>query len=784
MYFQILKRDLRRKKTMNAILLIFIMLAVTFIASSASNMTSVMQALDSYLKMAEVPDFWFSTVHNGEVERFREFAAENDYDYRCMEMLSAEPQKIKIDGKVFDYSNSCSLSTLKNSTKVFDEDKKEIKKVERGEIYVTAEIFYSTKNNIREGSKISVRFHGREREFIVKGCTKDAMFGSSMIGMTRMLISEEDFAYFAADSAPRMYCVWVYEKDNLDKFKEQFNDLMLNTTVSMDGSNTGLMYMMDMLTAAIILIVSICLILISMVMLRFTIHFTISEEFREIGVMKAIGIPNFAIRGLYIAKYFMISVVGMLFGFLASIPFGNMLLESVSRNIIIEKKGIWINVVCTLATGMIVVGFCYLCTRRMKKLSPTDAIRKGDNGERFGKKGILSLNRGRLSPVPFLAVNDILSGFRKFITMIFIFALGILIIIIPVNSINTLQSEGLVDWFNMARCDHVLAKEGVLNPSGSGRKDFEENLTEIKDTLHNEGIKADVFQEIMFRMNISCGDKNASSLAFIGVGDVRTDQYAYLEGTAPRRKEEVAVTKAVAEAVDAGIGDDVQIKNGDMVKTYTVTAVYQSMNNLGEGIRFYQTEDLDFSYVSGYFGIQIKYSDDPDEAEKERRLRFLEKQYPDYKAFTAGGYINDMMGDVAGQLEGVRQMIVFVVLAINILVTVLMIKSFITKEKAEIGMLKAIGFGNGSLVAWQTVRIGIVLVIAAVLAVLLSTPLSQLSVSGVFKMMGAYNIEFKIKPLEVYVMYPLLVLIVTSLTAMAASLQLCRISPAETSNIE
>ncbi len=48
MYLRILKRDLKRKKTMNVILLVFIILAATFIAGSANNMVSVVNALDSY----------------------------------------------------------------------------------------------------------------------------------------------------------------------------------------------------------------------------------------------------------------------------------------------------------------------------------------------------------------------------------------------------------------------------------------------------------------------------------------------------------------------------------------------------------------------------------------------------------------------------------------------------------------------------------------------------------------------------------------------------------------
>ncbi len=62
MYFQILERDLKRRRTMNVILLIFIMLAVTFIASSVNNMVSVMTTLDSYLEKANVPEYCFSTM--------------------------------------------------------------------------------------------------------------------------------------------------------------------------------------------------------------------------------------------------------------------------------------------------------------------------------------------------------------------------------------------------------------------------------------------------------------------------------------------------------------------------------------------------------------------------------------------------------------------------------------------------------------------------------------------------------------------------------------------------
>ena len=51
--------------------------------------------------------------------------------------------------------------------------------------------------------------------------------------------------------------------------------------------------------------------------------------------MKAIGINNFKIRSLYLAKYLMLAVAGAVAGFLLSIPFSNLMLRSVSNNIVL-----------------------------------------------------------------------------------------------------------------------------------------------------------------------------------------------------------------------------------------------------------------------------------------------------------------------------------------------------------------------------------------------------------------------------------------------------------------
>lgn len=783
MYLRILKKDLKRKRTMNTILLIFVILGVMFTASSVNNMVTVTTALDRYFEIANVPDYWYATSYEEEAERVEEFARKNEYELCVSELVQVDPRNINVQGERFEYSSSVVLAEI-GDTKVFDGNEQEITRINDGEIYISAEIFHSVQNNFHMGSKIQITSEGRTKEFTLKGYTKDALYGSSMMGMTRFLVSDNDRHFFESDTCTKFYSLMLYTDD--DAFTEKFEDLNVKTTMSVDRAGMKMMYIMDMLIAAIVLIVSVCLILISMVILQFTINFTVSEEFREIGVMKAIGISNYKIRGLYIVKYFAISVVGAILGLMLSFPFGNLLIESVANNIIISGRNqVFLNVICAAGTAAVVVGFCYLCTRKIKKFSPIAAIRNGEMGERYKRKGALRLGKSHLLPAAFLAVNDVLSSVRRYLSMILIFTLGLLLVIIPVNSINTLQSDKLLPLFNMADCDLVISQELLFSTNGANDKMIDKKQKEVKDTLLRNGIRADVFQEIMFRFYISHGDKKMSSLAFKGKGGVRADEYTYLEGTPPENDGEVAITYMVADKIGAQIGDKVKIDMGGEVREYRVTAINQSMNNLGEGIRFYEGDDVDYNYAAGSFGIQIRYLDNPDSETFRERKKLLKRLFQETDVYEVGEYISYMIGDVAGQLEGVKSLILGIILCINILVAVLMVRSFITKEKGEIAMLKALGFGNACLVAWQSMRIGMVLLISIVIGTLISTPLSKLTIEPIFHMMGAYSIEFDVVPLEVYVIYPLAVLAATVLAAVAgAALPLRKISAAETSNVE
>lgn len=789
MFFNILKKDLKRKKTMNVILLIFIAMASMFVSSSVNNMVSILNATENYFDRAELKDYYIIAAYEEKNEqKIQDFLNTNSYveEWNSEELLSVPAGNWeKEDGKELTLQGAPMVQQMDSAgQKFFDSENQEITHIGGNEMYLPLKVMDT--NNLKAGDSIYLCKEDKKTEFVIAGSCKDALLGADMMGSVRILVSKEGYGKIKeySDLKGMVYSV---SSEKLEKLEEDFNQEDIKKMFSGDRDLIKMTYVMDMVIAGMLLVVSICLIVISMIILRFTIVFTLNEEFREIGVMKAIGVPETQIRGIYLTKYLMLAIVGAGIGFFAGIPFGKMLLAQVSRNMVMETEGnIWLlSLACAMVILLIVVLFCYRCTGRLKKFSPIDAIREGSNGERFTKKGLLKLEKWHASPVSFLALNDILSKFRSFVVLLLIFTIGILLIIVPVNTANTLKSDKLVAWFGMQESDICMLNEEEDNRiiREEGREGIKDNFKEMEEALKKQGIPVKVSQEVHFNFRVSMGEKSYNAFCLQGTGN-KADDYKYEEGVAPKYENEIAMTKMTAGHIGAEIGDTVTITMGNDKKEFVITAYFQSMNNMGEGVRFSEKADVDYSYTSGSFARQLTYTDEPNEKEKEARKEKIADLYPDYTVYTCGEYLSDMMGGIADTLDAVKQFIVIVIMAINMLVTILVSRTFLAKERGEIGMLKAIGFDNRVLIRWQVLRIGIILVLAVILGALLSTPVAQISAGKVFEMMGATHIEFVIKPFETYVVYPLLVLAATLIGAFISMQQIRGISAQETNNIE
>ena len=795
MFWRILKKDLKRKRAMNVILLVFIILASMFMSSGVSNIITVTTALDSYFEMADVPDYWAMSENKSsdkDICGTLENASAID-EFRIEEYVRVSQSNITRAGEPLNDSNANQIFVLQSDSDMgmnyFLDDENILKSVPKGEIYATR--FIEKSMGLKVGDKITVEIEGVSHEFTFAGSFKDAVCGTELMGIKRFIMNGEEFdEYMSDETMKNMYggkFLYIHTA-NLDKTLSQIADISDSFTFASGTDTLGQAYIFNMIILGLILAVSLILIIISFAVLRFTIAFTLSEEFREIGVMKAIGIRNIKIRGLYLTKYFAISVVGAAIGLVFSYPFGNMLMSLSTNSIIInERNTIFVNVICAVLVAAIILLFCLGCTGRVSKMSPIDAVRNGQTGERFRKKGVMSLGKSRLGGAAFLAANDIASSPKRYAVIIFTFFLCMSLLIILSNATASLKSGKLLKYFGEADCHAVtdIGDEVMKFMTVDGHEKVEKYLEDMEQTLAENGMPAECMTEYFIYTKISYGEYESKTAILQGTGTTM-DMYEYLEGTPPQNSGEIAVTTLLAKKLDADIGDTVTLSypTGETTE-FIITALYQSMVNQGISVRVHTDCDINYTAASGSPGMQIKFTDAPDDKEVLRRIEKIKELYPKFSSVkTAGETVSDTTG-VGGAIDAVKKMSAVLTVILVALITVLMERSFIAKEQAEIALMKAIGMRNAKIYGQHTLRFFISAAAAVLLAELLGMPLTKLCFDPIFGTMGLeMGVEYMQIPMEIYAVFPVIVLTATVVSAFLTSLYTRKIKSSDTANIE
>jgi len=779
-FFKILKKDIIRKKAMNIILFLFMIISSMLIASSVNMLYTTTTALENFKKVSNTADYMLITysdpVKGQENDRkLEEWAKSSDkvksINYDDFLMVTADNITIPSQYGELKDSSMLVLAIMPKEYNLIFNQKDEAFKLEAGEVALP--IIIKEKTGIQLDDKIKIKFDGNEKELIVKHFIKDVVFGSAMMGSKRIVINEVDFKEFYDTKNKMALKFWSIIKNEgvtYDGIEKDFNKASIDSEGGFSSSTISLTYIMDLITAAIMIIVSIFLIFISFLILRFTIVFTVEEEYKEIGIMKAIGLKNRGIKSIYMVKYLALSVVGGSIGFIASIPFTSYLLKSISSHIMMKTTllNYVLSVISVVFIIIITVGFCYMCTRKINKLSAVDAIRQGSTGERFSISRKLKLHRMKHISTPiYLAFSDLICGFKKFIILIITFILGTVIIIIPINVINTLNSNDIISLFGLAKIDFSVGTSNFLEKYKDSSIDvLMKDLNEIEKKAMDKGVDIKLYPEMAFNMKVYVNNTNESKRIYsYQAYDYSTENYTYLSGTAPKLENEIAITTITAEYFGVGLGDTVNCTINEHTHQFIVTGLFQTMMNMGNSVRFSEKHEFNLNECSDVtvFGLINDKNLD-----KKETIKYLKSQFPELDVKSSEEYLEGFMGSTTGQLGTVKNIILVIVLGINFLITCLLVRMLITKEIPEIAVLKSTGFKDKDIRKWQVARIAIILIVSIILGTLLANLSGGFLTSGIFRIMGATQIKLLIEPLQVFVIYPIIILIVTMVAVLVS----------------
>lgn len=815
MFFKILKKDLKRSKTMNIILFLFIILATVFVSSGLNNLVSVINGMGYFLEEAcgEKRDNFLLLEGklDEDVRKVLDSAKsiksyDTDLIYYYSDVVKNEA------GKKLDWQGMIMICSPENTyIKFFDKDNNVINETQKGHIYISSK--FLKKFDVEPGEKITLKLGDKEKSYIVDGGLKDAILGADLAGGYRFFMNDEDAnEYFDQNIPDRGYMTLVYlESDSTSNVEEDI--LSLNRSYQVyPASMMVASRMVELMLAFIVVILSVCLIIVSFVILRFSIGFTIQDDFREIGVMKAIGIRNFKIRTLYMVKYFALAVVGAVIGLVISYPFGELLIKSVSEGMLLGNSyGNMINIVGAVLVFAIIVWLAFVSTGRVKKMTPVDAIRSGETGERFRKKRGLRISKVHAKNHSYLSWNDIVSGPKRYINIIISFGVCTLFLLVLANFTATLESDAFVDTF-CYRADLYMDKEDistvdiqklvdkypelegtdildkkVISASffaqfENGKEIYKDYLKLVQEKLEEEGMPASVIDDVLYRYDFTL-DGKVYNYTFQQVLGDRSGEYSIIEGSVPQNKNEIAITKIAAEEFDLEIGDTIEIDFNGQKEKCTVTALYNCMNNMGTTMRIHDDAPTSLDNYTGSMCTLITFTDNPSQEEIEARKERIKEIFDTDKVQNQVEETVTNMGAL-DSFKAAEILFMAITAIVIILVTLMMERSFISKETKQIAILKAMGFRDIEVIKWQVIRFAVLAVIAVVIAMAISIPVTDFVGGSIFSAtFGVTGIKW-VHNLSSLAKYPAILVGITVVIAWLTALYTGAINARDTASIE
>ncbi|WP_378107814.1 FtsX-like permease family protein [Cohnella cellulosilytica] len=753
-----------RNKTISAALLVFISLSALLASSGANMIVELSHSLGALFQKSGVPHFVQMHAGDADLERIDRWADNNGLvrRHQTAEMIRIEDGNLALgegngpgSGGVMDHyfvRQNRSFDLLLNLDS-------QVVQVNRGEVAVP--IYYKQRDALEIGDTVRIAAPGFAMELRIADFVRDVQMNPSIIHSKRFVVHDDDFALLSGSLGEREYLLefQLHDPGKLGAFRTAFeasNLPKLGPAVDHTLFRT-LNALTDGLLAAVIVLVGLLICAIAIFCLRFTILAAIEEDYREIGVMKAIGIGASDIRKLYLLKYAVTAAVAAAVGYAASLLVNPLFTGNILLYIGTAPKGLGLRLIPVAAAALIftiVVFFCLLTLRRFNRISAAEAIRSGTVGEALPAGDKLSLRGSRALSVPvFLGIKDVVSRFKMYRLLLLVFIASSFILLVPVNFFHTVQSPGFNHYLGIERSDLRID----LQYADSAADDYRR----ILDRLRGDGDverHAPVLVGSYKTMNNAGVPENMT----VEIGDFSLFPLDYLQGSAPARSDEIALSYLNAKEMDKKLGDPVRLLVDGETKVLNVSGIYQDVTNGGRTAKAALT-DAPETVLRYEIVVDLK----PGANVAEKRNLYAQTMHP-AKVTDLEGYMAQTFGGTIEQLKLVATVAAAVAVLVSALITALFLKMAVAKDAGQIAIMRSIGFSVRHVRIQYLTRALLVLAVGIAAGAVISNTAGESLAGFAMSFMGAARIKFAVDPLQAYVLYPLLLLAVVTATALVS----------------
>ncbi len=615
-----------------------------------------------------------------------------------------------------------------------------------GEVFVP--VCYRGKYQLSEGDVMEIG----DYRLVIAGFLRDAQMNSMMASSKRFLVNGEDYERIRNFEVQEEYLIEFLLEENADinAFAAAYEAEQLSANGP--AITKPLIRMMNALSDGtmifVIFLVSIVVMLISMLCVRFLCLTQMERERKEAGMLKALGVEGAQIRRIYMAKYIFLSGCGGLIGLGAAFCIKAPMEQQIRELYGVGESGLEAAVLAFGAAALAEGAILFSVRRSLKKTERMPALEAMFQPQE--KKG----------------------GGQYLIIGLVTFACTFLLLV-PQNLYNTMSSPDFVTYMGIGSGDIRMD----IRQTGDIRgvtEDIASALAQDKQVerytvlttkactayLPSAESEADALTGLpatgLTPENLQKAGLKTVNLA-VETGSHGIFPVEYLEGRLPERQGEIALSVMNARELGLSVGDSIGLAEHGVIKNHRVCGIYSDITNGGKTAKAYdaggdgpvmwsvlyvslkdfaeKTEENPAGRQAGYF---VKKSAG-DFGEKEK---WMEK----YRAMGAdvtyiADYVQDTYGQTLGQLR-LAQRAALISTFVTGAVVWLFIRLLVEKDRYAISLHKALGFTGADMKRSYFVK-GMLPVIGGMTAgIFIGNPLGERICGAVMKSFGAEGFRF------------------------------------------
>lgn len=674
-------------------------------------------------------------------------------------MIDVYGENLTVVGKEKDYDLSdCRLDiglVKQNKTKDLLLDAKHEKvTVNEGEIGIP--MLLKEMYDMEIGDHVILNINNIRSAFVIKEFILDSQMNSSMVSSTRLLLSDTDFEKLDGKVGEKEYIIEAYLLNT--KEASAFQTAYENEGLPQNGQAVTytmiflLSALTDIITVFVLLLVSLLLIIISFICVRFTIMAALEEDLREIGTMKAIGLPHADIRNIYLYKYRVLTLVAVTAGYILALLLSGAVTAHISAtfgDLGISAFAMAMSLVAGCLVFLLINYYCKRVLKKIRRVTVVDALvtGKGFGKEKGGVRDGLYKSR-KLSVNWIVSLREVFYKFKNWVIVFAVVLIAVMMILIPFNLLNTFESPEFITYMGSSLEDILIEVENGenLEISYATVKQVLEEDTSIKDYYEYRKVRVqtlDAENELM-NIKIDCGP-NAGN------------QLQYLSGKAPVTEDEVALSYLNANEMGKETHDRIELLINNEKREFVVSGIYQDVTSGG------YTAKSKYNF-SGLHAEKYSFSVNLREKESvEKKAEEWSKAFgPGITADPMKEFIHQTLGGVSKQLRAIVLAIVMIAMILTMLITVLFLKLRLAKDFSETAVLKAIGFSAHDIKLQYMIKIGCVSAMGILSGILLTNLLGEklvgagLSLAG----LGIKHVDLIVSPVMAYILCPLSLMLV------------------------